>query len=76
LDNGFSDSFGPMAGQRWAVLDAVPASILFFAGKCSSMVNLELRSTKGPVAELCSPMMRSPSQCPELPGPRLPQDFR
>ena len=33
-------------------------------GRCSSMVNRVVRSTRVPIAELFSPMIRSPSQCP------------
>src|SRR5918995_596068 len=33
-------------------------------GRCSSMVNRVVRSTRDPIAELPRPKMRSPSQCP------------
>ena len=33
-------------------------------GRCSSIVNRVVRSTRVPIADLSSPMIRSPSQCP------------
>jgi hypothetical protein len=33
-------------------------------GKCSSIVNRVLRSTKVPIAYRSDPMIKSPSQCP------------
>ena len=50
-------SAGPLWTRAWSPWPSM-------RGRCSSIVNRVVRSTSVPIAELPSPRMRSPSQCP------------
>ena len=55
-------------GSQWRVQPVVATRGrcrgLPFGGRCSSIVNRVVRSTRVPIADLPKPMIRSPSQCP------------
>ena len=59
-----ANRLGAMARERGPVLSARCAPCPARRGRCSSIVNRVVRSTRVPIAELPSPRMRSPSQCP------------
>src|SRR6266581_401646 len=52
----------PASAGPFFALGPVPWPCM--GGRCSSIVNRVVRSARVPIAELFSPMMRSPSQCP------------
>lgn len=63
-DDGVSNGFGAMTGERRTVLQSWALAVARHGGRRRSIVKRVVRSTRVPIAERFSPRVRSPSQWP------------